>query len=640
MVAGRQAPRVHSAISGGALDLYIIDIETGTNKRITKDQYADLQPAWSQDGKTIAFVTDRFTTDLVDLEYAGYRIGLYDVESGAFSPGPGFKAAKNINPQWSPDGKLYFVSDQNGISNVYRAAVPQGPIEQMTDVSTGISGITSLSASLSVARQSGRVMFSGREDGKYSLFSLPSDQAAVAVAAAVNESVPAPLHTEASPAAAQPAPDVLPAPRQLTLDPAELPPATRLQQQVFSDRTDPAPAPTTDTPEEYKPQMSLDNYGQGTTIAAGVDRWGAQVAGGPRSTSATCSGDRNLGIDLFAQAGSFSDVGARVAYGNYRGRINWLAGVERIPYITDGFYDVRRDIVDGRDVLVEETVLERQTSTAVFGVAARPLNRAERFEVSGSVRRLGLSVEQRRNFYDSLTGEFLGRDSEKLPGSSALNLAEVSGAFVHDTSVFAATSPIVGSRYRLEVAQTAGTVNFTTALADFRRYFMPVRPYTLAFRLLHYGRYGSGGEDRRISPLFLGYPTLVRGYESGSFINTECRPTATSTCEVFDRLLGSRMMVGNFELRFPAFGAATGQLRYGPVPLELALFADAGVAWTSAQNDTPTFLGGDRKGVASYGAAARLNLFGAAVLELDYSRPLNRPGRGWLWQFQISPGGY
>jgi outer membrane protein assembly factor BamA len=76
------------------------------------------------------------------------------------------------------------------------------------------------------------------------------------------------------------------------------------------------------------------------------------------------------------------------------------------------------------------------------------------------------------------------------------------------------------------------------------------------------------------------------------------------------------------------------------VPLELALFADAGVAWTSAQNDAPTFLGGDRKGVASYGAAARLNLFGAAVLELDYSRPLNLPGRGWLWQFQISPGGY
>ena len=36
------------------------------------------------------------------------------------------------------------------------------------------------------------------------------------------------------------------------------------------------------------------------------------------------------------------------------------------------------------------------------------------------------------------------------------------------------------------------------AKADYRRYVMPVRPLTFAFRGLHYGRYGSGGEDSRL----------------------------------------------------------------------------------------------------------------------------------------------
>jgi hypothetical protein len=34
----------------------------------------------------------------------------------------------------------------------------------------------------------------------------------------------------------------------------------------------------------------------------------------------------------------------------------------------------------------------------------------------------------------------------------------------------------------------------------------------------------------------------------------------------------------------------------------------------------------------------RINLLGFAVAEIDYVRPLDRPGRGWLWQFNLRPG--
>ena len=53
---------------------------------------------------------------------------------------------------------------------------------------------------------------------------------------------------------------------------------------------------------------------------------------------------------------------------------------------------------------------------------------------------------------------------------------------------------------------------------------MPVRRFTFATRLVHYGRYASDGEDIRLQPLFLGQPGLVRGYSYGSFDASECDP--------------------------------------------------------------------------------------------------------------------
>jgi WD40-like Beta Propeller Repeat len=40
---------------------------TSTLRRLTNDAFADLQPAWSPDGRRIAFATDRFSTQLETL---------------------------------------------------------------------------------------------------------------------------------------------------------------------------------------------------------------------------------------------------------------------------------------------------------------------------------------------------------------------------------------------------------------------------------------------------------------------------------------------------------------------------------------------------------------------------------------------
>src|SRR5262249_19726478 len=149
-----------------------------------------------------------------------------------------------------------------------------------------------------------------------------------------------------------------------------------------------------------------------------------------------------------------------------------------------------------------------------------------------------------------------------------------SAALVFDTSNFGATGPVAGSRYRLEVSPAFGEIQYQGLLLDYRRYFMPVPFYTIAVRALHYGRHGRGGEDLPRFPLFLGDPTLVHGYDVNTFNAADCVATAISSCPAFDRLLGSRVLVANVELRFPLLrpfrGASNGM--YGPLPVEVAFF--------------------------------------------------------------------
>lgn len=38
------------------------------------------------------------------------------------------------------------------------------------------------------------------------------------------------------------------------------------------------------------------------------------------------------------------------------------------------------------------------------------------------------------------------------------------------------------------------------------------------------------------------------------------------------------------------------------------------------------------------GRPARINLFGYAVVEINFVRPLDRPRKGWFWQFALRPG--
>jgi hypothetical protein len=310
--------------------------------------------------------------------------------------------------------------------------------------------------------------------------------------------------------------------------------------------------------------------------------------------------------------------------------------IEQVPYVTGSFLSGYTD-VNGEPAYVEQSLVYRQTNTALTGVVSYPFNSIRRFDLSGGFRRIGFSEELRTTAYSLYDGAVLIDDVQQLPAFETLYLAQASAALVGDNSFFGMTSPILGERYRLEVAPYSGDIDFFNVVADYRRYFMPVRPYTIAGRVLHYGRYGSGSEDQRLAPLFVGYPHLVRGYDYNSFSASECSTTPTGGCPEYDQLLGTRMLVANLELRFPLFGAIRrGGSLYGPLPVEAAVFGDAGVAWVAG--DEPTFLGGDRNVVSSVGAAIRVNTFGFFIFEVDFVKPFDRPVKGWHWMFNLISG--
>jgi Tol biopolymer transport system component len=102
---------------------------------MTKDAFADLQPAWSPDGRSIAFVTDRFSSAVEMTEGRAYRLALLDPGSGEVKQLPSFESGKNIDPQWAADSRsLYFLSDRNGITNVYRLEVDRDSGSRCTDL--------------------------------------------------------------------------------------------------------------------------------------------------------------------------------------------------------------------------------------------------------------------------------------------------------------------------------------------------------------------------------------------------------------------------------------------------------------------------------------------------------------------------
>jgi Tol biopolymer transport system component len=637
-----------SGMDGGISDLYLIHLESGRVRQLTNDRYGDLQPTWSPDGRTLAFVSDRDPngTDFSTLRFGDPRLTLIDVETDVITPLRPFARGLQHNPQFTPDGRgLYFISDHDGFKDVHHLNLETGATAAITHLQTGASSFTALSPAMTVAAQSGDMMFSVFSDNAYTVVALDPSELSTRIQQPTSPVEPDSLLSDVSPSVL---PDTMEvdslaldtlAAERVAPDAGLLPPWTGAG--VIDNALD---RPTAGLPTEpygeiepYSPRLQLDAIAPPSVGVAVGGGFGTQLGGSVGFFFSDMLGEHNLSLSVLAN-GTFRDIGGQATYINRAQRLNYGVQLAHIPILSRGAF---LSVLNNGALQVTE--VEQRIFIDQFNLlGAYPLQSTRRFEMQTGLTRYGFS-EDFRIFQESLLGGFVEVDDGSNPTRDPVYLSQSSAAYVVDFSNFGFTSPVQGGRYRLQIGSTLGSANYVTALGDVRRYLRSGL-VTFAGRAVHVGNYGASTDDI-FSEEYLGYSysqAYVRGYSFNSFDADECFRTSTQdSCPVLDRLIGTRVLTASAEVRVPFLGTEDyGLLAFPYLPTELAVFADAGVAWTA--EDAPDFVWDrdtDRRvPVVSTGVSARMNLFGAFIMEVFYAVPFQRPDKGGFVGVNILPG--
>ena len=662
---------VFTGYVGGLSDLFIVDRDGGNLRRLTDDKYAEFHPVWSPDGKSIAFSTDRGPgTSFETLETGNWRIALYDLDMSTVRELDRMDVSKNVSPQWSPDGaSLAFISDRNGVNNVFLYDLAQREVYQLTNFYSGVQGITPLSPVLTWAREADRIAFVYYEAGKYDVYSIddprslrrepyvPISRGQYATLASTSAATPSAVvaAVAAEPGDTSRAAEGVGVGGSLYRTPQGLRSAGELAPGDSARRAGPVsivalldsatlalPDTTEFTERNYRVRFSPD-YVARPSIGYTRDNFGRGFFGGSTVTLSDMLGNHQMVFSGYVN-GSLVESQILAAYANLSSRINWAAGISQEPY----FFLEPSEVRVGTPFPNENTFvtnIRRIVLRQVFGQASYPFSRFRRLE--GSLRAVNVTDDnlEIREPYNPSTGfptEEPSLVTIDRPGASYVQPAL---AFVHDNTVFGYTGPLFGRRWRFEGAYSLGTWRFSQLTADYRRYDQIAGPVVFATRLLYFGRIGRDANQFR---LFAGTTDLIRGHTSGSYRREECfdgDDVGTSTgCVELDRLVGTQVALGSAELRFPILTQQVFKgLPLGVPPIEGAVFYDVGLAWDENSTVRLQQEPGDERDPAvrvplhTVGGSLRMNLLGFVVLRLDYARPINRPGVGGLWTLSLGP---
>ncbi|MBI5407974.1 MAG: PD40 domain-containing protein [Nitrospirae bacterium] len=112
-----------SSSRDGNSEIYVVNLDGGNLKKLTKSFGIDVSPVFSPDGSKIAFVSDRGGSP---------QIYLMDPDGGLVRRVT-FEGSYNTSPSWSPDGKwLAFVGMKDGKNQIFMLKSDSTELRQLT----------------------------------------------------------------------------------------------------------------------------------------------------------------------------------------------------------------------------------------------------------------------------------------------------------------------------------------------------------------------------------------------------------------------------------------------------------------------------------------------------------------------------
>jgi len=680
---------VFAGFDGGHSDLFLCDVDGSHLERLTHDRFAAGSPRFSPDGKRIVFVTDRGPeTDYEALRFGPQRMAIFDLETREVTVLPN-QVGDNITPHFSPDGtQLLYVGDRTGITNIYRYDLATGTAVQLTNILTGVTGITGGSPPLSVSRNGKRAVFSAFSRGGWDLYCVkdpfemaPYDTSKVTVARGngdvarraaglgrlTKDLVEEKLDAES---AAEAVPEV-PSDSLITILARPHLDDHGMLRPTSPEKGHPSPGGT--GTGNASPEPSIPVVPPPTRTPDGTKDDGSPYinlrppSGGVAGPKGEISADSLLAaLDALPDSGSFRDrpykshfsadfgtaaagVGggiglagqALVGFSDILGDKQIVVGASIFGSLSDAdlfFQYVDRGSRNNKGISLfqfrNDFLLSTASSANEFQsniyrggevTVSRPFDLYRRVEFG-----LQAVAVTERLFRDD--NFFAGPDPEQFDLGTSFYVTP-SVALVKDTALYGSTGPIKGTRARVEVRQAVGQQSFTNLTGDYRRYLNVNQRYSFAGRILGAT---SVGKDEQI--FRVGGPFTNRAVDYGE-------------------MEGSNILVSNWEFRFPFIDRLD---MAWPLPMRLGgirgvLFFDAGAAWgetylidgldPAAQNALRTFQPFSTRGgfhfqdvLGAYGFGVRMNL-GFLLVRWDLARATNIQRNTGKWKGYFALGG-
>ena len=568
---------VFVGMQGGISDLYLLNLNDGSRKRLTHDKYAELHPSWGPDS-LLAFSTDRGSeTDSTRLLFDELNLAVMNLNSGkveVISELPG----NETNPQWLPNGRsLLFLSDYEGIPNLYQISLDDHRVQRLTSLKSGIAGITETTPAFSISRDGKTLVFSAFVNTGWQLYQLapsqlrpqqPLSPEAVISAARQNNRITSPVEGIIDSVQTDTSGNVIQKP--------EIPAGVNIADRYtvagwlpalpdinWLYAAYPLPDPATLKEDKYRSRFSLDavQVGGGYNTFYGVQ-------GGAAFLFTDMLGNHQL---YFATEMQFSDPrysDFALVYQNQKRRWQW--GIQ--AFQTSLNYLIATNFFQDQFI--------RDTYRGISGIVAYPFSRFTRAEFSG-----GLTWIEEDLVTETYRSNGIDRKTDDLGN---LNYGIFSAALVTDNTSYGYFGPATGNRGRFAVEFTSNDIQSSIAMLDYRKYFRTSSRSVLAWRFLGVKSFG---KDERFFDI--GGPYFYRGSD-------------------YNELVGSNALLSNLEWRFPLLPFLPPSTDF----LSAALFWDAAGVWglqTPANTDAKfqpfTSEGGFhlKDLQTAFGIAARLN---------------------------------